>query len=121
MSDQSSPISNILLRQPVKISLHDGRAETLVLELGQDSERVDGDGAAFLLVSQGRIGGVVRWDSHVAVVDGAAVGFGGDDVAQQDALALGGAAVDRGGGGVCGDGGRLRGGEDAEGELGAFC
>ena len=74
-----------------------------MLELRQDSERVDGDRAAFLLVSQRRVGRVVGGDGHVTVVDGAAVGLSGDDVAQQDALARGGATVDRGGGGVCGD------------------
>lgn len=51
VGNQSSSVSNILLGQAIEIRLHESRAEAFVLEFGQDSERVDSDRAAFLLVS----------------------------------------------------------------------
>jgi hypothetical protein len=103
MSDKRSLVSNILLRQPIKIGLHDRRAQTFVLELRQNSKRVDGDRATLLLVPYLSIGRVVGGDRHVVIVDGVTVRLGGDDVTQQDGFAVRGATVDRGGGGVCGD------------------
>jgi len=118
--DQGSFVSNILLGQAVEVSLHESRAETFVLKLWQNSKRVDGNCAALLLVSQRRVGRVVGRDCHVVVAHGAAIGLGGDDVAQQDRLAVRSATVDRSGGGVCRDRRRLRGGEDAKRQFGAF-
>ena len=64
--------------------------------------------------------GVVGRDAHVFVGDSQAGGHGGDDVPEQDGLALWRAGVDR----RCGGGGRdviafVR-GVDAEREFGAF-
>lgn len=120
MRDQCRAVRNVLLRQAVEVGLQQRRAEAFALELREDGERVDGDGAAFLLVAEGRVGWVVRGQRHVGVGDDGVGRLGGDDVAEQDGFAVRGAAVDglRGGGG--GDVGAFVRGEDAEGELGAF-
>jgi len=120
MRNQRRLVSNILLRKPVDVRLHQRRAEALVLEIGQDGERVDGDGAAVGLVAEGFVVGVVRGDAHVFVGDGQACGHCRDDVAEEDEFALRGAGVDWGGGGGGRDVIAFVGGEDAEGEFGAF-
>lgn len=56
VGNESSAVNDILLSQSVEVGFQERRPEAFALKVRQNSERVDGGCAAFLLVTQCRVG-----------------------------------------------------------------